>query len=78
AAQDLPRRLAEFDASRVQLIGRLYGAGWARIVRLTILVDYAIRLLRESAKWLLGHRRELRRARMGFYTAALRRGLRGR
>lgn len=77
AGQDLPRRLAEFDTSRVQLTERLHGVGWARVVRSAILLDYTIRLLRELAKGLLGHRRDLRRARVRFYFAALRRGLRG-
>lgn len=77
AAQDVPRRQADFDASRVRLTERLHGAGWARIIEVAILADYAARLLRESAKWLIGHRRDLRRARMDFYAAALRRGLRG-
>ncbi|MCO5176043.1 MAG: glycosyltransferase family 2 protein [Thermomicrobiales bacterium] len=74
ASQDLPRRLREFDDSRIQLTERLFGATWARLVSIGIRTDYAIRLLRESAKWLLGHRRDLRRARMRFYADALRRG----
>lgn len=73
ASQDLPRRLREFNDSRIQLTERLYGSGWARVIAAGIRVDYAIRLLRESAKWLLGHRRDLRRARMRFYADALRR-----
>ena len=76
AAQDLPRRLAEFNASRVQLTGRLYGRRWESVVRVAILLDYVIRLSRESAKWLLGNRRQLRMERMRFYAAALRRGVR--
>lgn len=77
AAQDLPRRLAEFDASRVQLTRRLHGVGWSRVVRAAILMDYAIRLLLETAKWLIGHRRDLRQARIRFYAAAFGRRLRG-
>jgi GT2 family glycosyltransferase len=76
SARDLTARQLEFDTSRVRLVGRLYGRRQAQLTRSGLLLNYALLLLRESAKWLIGHRRELRRARMSLYLRTLRGGLR--
>jgi hypothetical protein len=47
-------------------------------VRCGLLVGYALQIAREGVKWLLGHRRDLRRARIRLYAGALRSGLRER
>lgn len=76
ASQDLTRRQVDFDTSRVRLMGRLYGRRQEQVTRVALLANYLLLLAREAAKWLLGHRRELRRQRLALYLAALRTGLR--
>jgi GT2 family glycosyltransferase len=76
ASQDLPTRQQDFDRSRVRLMQRMYGRRWAGFVQLALLTNYGVLLLRESAKWLVGHRRALRQARVALYWHALRSGLR--
>lgn len=70
-AQDIPRRQLAFDRSRIELQRRLYGRPTAVVVRTGIRFSYAIQMIMESTKWLLGHRRDLRRQRMGFYHSLL-------
>lgn len=74
SAQDIPRRQVEFDTSRVRLMRVMYGPRWAGVVRRVLLVGYLVAWFREFGKWLLGHRKDLRRERMRIYWA----GLRGR
>jgi GT2 family glycosyltransferase len=76
ALQDLSARQQDFDRSRVRLMRRMYGRRWAGVVRLALLVNYGVLLLREAVKWVVGHRRTLRQARMALYWRALRSGLR--
>jgi N-acetylglucosaminyl-diphospho-decaprenol L-rhamnosyltransferase len=74
--QDVPRRQLDFDRSRVLLMERMYGRRDARVIRAALLGNYGLHLARECAKWMLGHRRELRRQRVRFYVGVLRSGLR--
>jgi N-acetylglucosaminyl-diphospho-decaprenol L-rhamnosyltransferase len=74
-AQDVPRRQQDFDASRVLLLERMYGARHARFVATLLRAGYGLYLMREAAKWMFGHRRELRLQRMRFYVAVLRAGI---
>lgn len=74
--QDVPARQVEFDTSRVRLARRMYGTPTAETVRAGLLASYGLHLLREALKWLLGHRRELRRQRIQLYLRALHSGLR--
>jgi N-acetylglucosaminyl-diphospho-decaprenol L-rhamnosyltransferase len=76
--QDVPTRQVEFDTSRVRLARRMYGSGTATLVRCCLLAGYGLQIAREGVKWLLGHRRDLRRARIRLYSGALRSGLRER
>jgi GT2 family glycosyltransferase len=76
SGQNIFARQVEFDTSRVRLARRMYGSGTASVVRLGLLAGYALQIVREGIKWLLGHRRELRRKRIGHYARALRSGLR--
>jgi N-acetylglucosaminyl-diphospho-decaprenol L-rhamnosyltransferase len=72
SSQDVAARQIDFDTSRVRLIGRLYGRRWAQVIRVALLVNYAVLLARETVKWLLGHRRDLRRRRIALYSRGLR------
>jgi N-acetylglucosaminyl-diphospho-decaprenol L-rhamnosyltransferase len=75
-SQDVPTRQRDFDQSRVQLMERMYGRGYARVVRYALLSGYAAYIARDGLKWLAGHRRELRRKRMRLYAELIRSGLR--
>jgi N-acetylglucosaminyl-diphospho-decaprenol L-rhamnosyltransferase len=76
SGQNIFARQVEFDTSRVRLARRMYGPGTATVIRLGLLAGYALQIAREGLKWLLGHKRELRRQRIGHYAGALRSGLR--
>jgi GT2 family glycosyltransferase len=75
SVQDIPRRQAQFDISRVQLTRRIYGDRQAGLVRYGLLAGYLAQLAVEGAKWLLGHRRDLRAERVRLYWHGLRTGL---
>jgi GT2 family glycosyltransferase len=77
-SQDVPARQVAFDTSRVRLAWRMYGPWTAGAVRAGLLAGYILQIGREGAKWLLGHRRDLRRQRIRLYFDALRSGLRER
>ena len=76
--QDVPRRQAQFDTSRVRLTRDRFGRPTAELVRAGLLLGYVWNLAFEGGKYLLGHRRDLRRARLRVYSAALCTGLRDR
>ncbi|MGH9175104.1 MAG: glycosyltransferase family 2 protein, partial [Vicinamibacterales bacterium] len=76
--QDVYLRQIDFDASRVRLARVIYGPLTAEVVRAGLLTGYGLQLLRESAKWLLGHKRAQRRRRAALYWRGLRSGLRER
>lgn len=74
--QDMPARQVAFDTSKVLLFERLHGRWAARSLRAFLLASYLARVGIEGAKGLLGHKRALRRARVGRYAHAFRSGLR--
>lgn len=65
-----------FMRSRIRYVAKHQGARAAAWLRRGILAQYAVELLLEAAKGLLGHKRELRRARVAAYAELLRDGLR--
>ncbi len=73
--QDLGRRHLVFQSSRIQYARRHCGPGVAAVLRAWLWAWSAIQWLEEGAKYLLGHRRELRRRRMRDLSLALRAGL---
>jgi N-acetylglucosaminyl-diphospho-decaprenol L-rhamnosyltransferase len=70
--QDIPARQYEFDVSRVRLTRRLYGRRHAAFVRYALLAGYCVQVSREGLKWLIGHRRPLRRQRVALYVRLIR------
>jgi len=72
AGQNVTARQRAFAVSKTHLMGQLYGptAGW--LTRGVLVVDQAVRLVREAAKWSLGHKRDLRAARVLAAWATLR------
>ncbi|MDW7981529.1 MAG: glycosyltransferase [Thermomicrobium sp.] len=59
-----PFRQVAFDAAKVQLFRVLHGPLVAEVLRGFLLATYVFRLLREAAKWTIGHKRPLRWRRM--------------
>jgi GT2 family glycosyltransferase len=70
--QALVGRHLHFQRSKLRLAAMLYGPGFALLLRVFLLLCYGWELGAECAKWLLGHRRRLRRERIGVYAAVLR------
>jgi len=76
AGQEPARRQIAFDTAKVQLYDILYGRPLAQFVRVFLLSNYLVRIAIEGGKWLLGHKRALRRQRVVRYWQAFRSGLR--
>ncbi len=70
------QRHLQFQRSKVRYARRELGPAWAAALRCFLLAMYVWKYLVEGAKWLLGHRREMRRERMRAYGQVLRDGLR--
>jgi GT2 family glycosyltransferase len=66
------RRYLDFQHSRLRDAAMTYGARFAAGLRLFLRVAYACELAVEAAKWLLGHKRELRAQRIKVYWQVLR------
>ncbi len=76
--QAVPGRHINFDTSKVRFYRRRYGRPFGELLRAFLLGTYVVQLGQEVGKWLLGHRRALRRQRIGTYLRVLRSGLRER
>ncbi len=70
-SQNVLARQLMFDSSRIELHRRLFGRQNARFVQLVVWMNYLAYLSREAIKWSLGHKRELRAARVRLYFTAL-------
>ncbi len=64
-----------FSRSKVRYFGKHHGRLAGRLVQIWLLTNYAYEYCIESAKWLLGHKRPMRRSRMRAYAQVLRDGL---
>jgi len=73
--QVVAARTIRFQRSKIRYFRKYYGAGWALVIRLFLLATFAFQLTEESLKWLVGHRRDLRRERMAAYWQVLSSGL---
>lgn len=76
SSQVAARRQFHFDSSKVLYFRLHHGRLPAELLRLFLLGTYMIQLVREAAKWLLGHKRALRSERVRAYAQLLRSGLR--
>jgi GT2 family glycosyltransferase len=75
SAQAVPRRHIDFNTSKVRYYRRRYGRPFGELLRAFLLLTYVVQIGQEGAKWLVGHKRPLRRQRIGAYLAVLRSGL---
>ena len=74
--QVVPARHIHFQSSKVRYFAKHHGAFQAGLLRWFLLATYVYQLARESLKWLLGHKRPLRAARVKAYRQVLGSGLR--
>lgn len=70
--QVLAARTLRFQRSKLHYTRKYFGPGWATLLRLFLWATFAFQWAEESLKWLLGHRRALRRERMVAYSQVLR------
>ena len=70
--QVIAARALRFQRSKIRYARKYFGRGWAAALRQFLRLTYALQWAEESAKWLIGHRRALRRDRMQAYGHVLR------
>jgi GT2 family glycosyltransferase len=76
SGQDVPARHIRFNRSKVRYVVRWHGVRAAAVVRVWLLALYVWQGALEAGKWLLGHKRPLRAARLRLIAGVLRSGLR--
>lgn len=69
-------RTMRFNRSKIRYTEKWLGSGWAKGVQVFLLTTFGYQWLEETIKWLLGHKRPLRRARMAVYQQVLKSRLR--
>jgi N-acetylglucosaminyl-diphospho-decaprenol L-rhamnosyltransferase len=74
--QVVPVRHIYFQSSKVRYTRKYYGTAIAEILRLWLLAQYVWQIGIEGAKWLIGHRRDMRAARIAAYRQVLKNKLR--
>lgn len=73
--QVIARSHIHFQQSKIRYFRKHHGAGIAHGLRVFLLLNYAFQLVEESAKYAIGHKRDLRRGRIQAYAQVLRSGL---
>lgn len=68
-------QIIRFNRSKIRYFYKYHGPLVAGTLRLFLLINYGYQLLLETAKWLVGHKRPLRRPRMAAYWQVLKSGL---
>ena len=76
STQVIPARHIRFQTSKIHYFRKHHGAPHATLLRLFILFTYLVQLAGETFKYLVGHKRALRRERISAYAQVLRSGLR--
>jgi len=77
-AQVVPARHIYFQSSKVSYFRKHHGVFAGEVLRIFLLATYVYQLGSEAFKWLVGHKRHLRRERISAYLRVLRSGLRAR
>jgi N-acetylglucosaminyl-diphospho-decaprenol L-rhamnosyltransferase len=70
------RRHILFNRSKVRYYRKYFGPIWAEVLRQFLLMEFRWQILMESLKAAIGHKRELRRARIAAYRQVVESGLR--
>jgi GT2 family glycosyltransferase/glycosyltransferase involved in cell wall biosynthesis len=74
-SQDVPARHIRFNTSKARYFRLHEGRIAGNVVRLYLLGIYGVQMASEGVKWLLGHKRSLRRERVRMYAQVIRSGL---
>jgi N-acetylglucosaminyl-diphospho-decaprenol L-rhamnosyltransferase len=61
--------------SKILYFRKYFGTGWTNIIRLFTAMNYALLIVEDIPKWVIGYRRELRRQKMQAHWQVIRRGL---
>jgi GT2 family glycosyltransferase/glycosyltransferase involved in cell wall biosynthesis len=64
SAKDVPQRHINFHTSKVSYFRKWYGPAFGYFLRMFLLATYIFQGMEESVKFLVGHKRELRRERL--------------
>ena len=70
--QVIAARTIRFQRSKLRYTRKYFGATWTAVLRVFLWITFAIQWLEETVKWLLGHKRNLRKQRMVAYGQVLR------
>jgi len=70
--QVIPARHIHFQRSKIRYFEKYHGPLVAGALRTFLLAAYSYQLIEEAAKWIVGHKRPLRRERMAAYGQVLR------
>jgi GT2 family glycosyltransferase len=73
--QAVSGRHIHFNRSKIAYFRKHHGLLPALLLHAFLLATFAFQLVEEAAKWLLGHKRPLRRQRIGVYLRVLASGL---
>lgn len=73
--QVVPARHIYFQSSKILYTRKVFGTAAAEALRLWLLLQYAWQIGLEGGKWLIGHKRPLRRSRIAAYVHIMRSGL---
>jgi len=72
SGQIFAARTIRFQRSKIRYAGKWFGRGWAATLRVFLWLTFAFQLGEETVKWVVGHKRPLRRERMTAYWEVLR------
>jgi N-acetylglucosaminyl-diphospho-decaprenol L-rhamnosyltransferase len=75
SGQTVAARDIHFHSSKIRFFRKYHGAFVAEILRAFLLLMFVYQIVEESAKWSLGHKRELRAARVKVYWQVVKSGL---
>jgi N-acetylglucosaminyl-diphospho-decaprenol L-rhamnosyltransferase len=70
--QVVAARTLRFQRSKLRYTHKYFGPAWGRVLHIFLWGTFVVQWLEETAKWLVGHRRQLRRQRMNAYGQLLR------
>lgn len=70
--QVVAARTIRFQRSKLRYTRKYFGAGWSTVLKVFLWCTFAFQWLEETAKWIIGHRRPLRKERMTAYGQVLR------
>lgn len=68
-------RHINFNRAKLRYFRKYHGAWASGLIRIALIKNFVFQLLLEGAKWVVGHRRDLRKQRIGAYWQVLKTGL---